>query len=235
MKPFLYPLIFLSIVIISCSSDDSFALEVVPGYTQAIVGQRCVFLVELSESEKGGPVDISASVDGAEVIVEYAPLEGEGVVEVTVIPDSTSLTDTIWGDTVTGWIAGKRGEYRDSTEVMLYVLPGSDGLYEYATQVRDSFIRRLADDYPELGIDNTIEWTPTIVRPRILVVSHYLFFSDEWEMWVDWHNTIHPYDWTRSYLRRRGVEMAPSYAFEIASQTEWGDAYAITPPASVTR
>lgn len=227
--------IFLIGFMILCSKDEPFSLEVVPDYMEAIVGQRCVLLVELSEGKDGSPVDVSASVDGAEVIVEYAPLEDDEVAEVSIIPDSSSLKDTIWGDTITVMIKGERGSNQDSSTVMIYVTPGSDGRYEYACEVRDSFVRRLADSYPELGIDSQTEWTPTIVRPHILVVSHYLFFSDEWEMWVDWHVTIPPYDWTRMYLRRRGEEMAPSYAFEIASRTDWGDAYPITPPDSIVR
>ncbi|MBN2381038.1 hypothetical protein JXM67_14670 [candidate division WOR-3 bacterium] len=237
MKRRIVPLIGLILGIgflFSCTKDEPFSLEVVPSYMEAIVGQRCVLLIRLSESKDGKPVEVSASVDGADVIVEYAPLE-EGVVEVTVIPDSSALKDTVWGDTITGWITGERGNYRDSSEFELYVIPGEDGLLDYASEVRDSFIRRLSDDYPELGIDNQIEWTPTIVLPHYLVVSHYLFFSDEWEMWVDWHNTIYPHDWTRMYLRRRGEDMTPCDAFEISSQTEWGDAYEITPPDSVTR
>lgn len=227
--------IFLIGFMILCSKDEPFSLEVVPDYMEAIVGQRCVLLVELAEEEDGKPVDVSASVDGAEVIVEYAPLEDDEVAEVSIIPDSSSLKDTIWGDTITVMIKGERGSCQDSSIVMIYVIPGEDSRYEYASEVRDSFIRRLADSYPELGIDSQTEWTPTIVLPRILVVSHYLFFSDEWEMWVAWHVTIHPHDWTKIYLRRRGTEIAPSYAFEIASQTEWGEAYPITPPDSVTR
>lgn len=238
MKSSSIPLIGLAlgiVALVSCTEDEAFRLGVVPGYMEAIVGQRCVFLVELSEGKDGSPVEVSASVEDAEAIVEYSPLEGEGVAEVTIIPSASGLKDTIWGDTVTLWIKGERGTYNDSSAVMIYVTPGSDGLLEYASQVRDSFVRRLADSYPELNVDSQTEWTPTIVLPHILVVSHYLFFSNEWEMWVDWHNTIPPYDWTQIYLRRRGQEIGPSYAFEIASQTEWGDAYPITPPDSIIR
>ncbi len=238
MKKSSTPLIGLilgMVTLVFCTKDEAFRLGVVPGYMEAIVGQRCVFLVGLSEGGEGGAVDISASVEDAQVIVEYSPLEGEGVAEVTVIPSASSLKDTIWGDTVTLWVKGERGSFKDSSSVMIYVTPGCDDRYEYASQVRDSFVRRLADSYPELGINSQIEWTSTIVRPHILVVSHYLFFSDEWEMWVDWHNTIPPYDWTNMYLRRRGQEVTPSYAFEIASQTEWGDAYPVTPPDSIIR
>ncbi|MBD3285243.1 hypothetical protein GF359_02450 [candidate division WOR-3 bacterium] len=227
--------VFLVGILISCTSNEPFSLEVVPGYMESITGQRCVFLVELREDDGSGPVDVTSSVDDAEVVVEYSPVKDDGVAEVTVIPSASALADTVWGDTISGWIKAERGEYRDSLPVTIYVIPGEDGRYEYACQVRDSFVRRLNRDYPNLLIDNSIEWTPTIVRPRILVVSHYLFFSEEWEMWVDWHNTIYPHDWTRMYLRRRGEDMIPCDAFEISSQTEWGDAYEIEHPDSIYR
>jgi hypothetical protein len=54
-------------------------------------------------------------------------------------------------------------------------------------------------------------------------------------MWVDWYNTVYSYNWTKMYLRRRSEEMSPSYAFEMASQTDWGDAYQIDSPDSVAR
>jgi len=223
------------ILLVSCSSDKSFILRGVPSYMEAITGQRCLFLVELAEDDGSGAVEISASVEDADVIVEFSPLRGDGVAEVTIIPDSSALQDTLWGDTITGWIKGERGTYRDSFEISIHVIPWEDGLTEYASGVRDSFVRRLTRDYPALFIDNTTEWTPTIVRPRILVVSHYLFLSEEWEMWVGWHVTIYPHDWARVYLRERGEEMTPSEAFEISSQTEWGDVYEITPPDSIYR
>jgi hypothetical protein len=49
------------------------------------------------------------------------------------------------------------------------------------------------------------------------LLSHYLFFSDEWEAHISWHVMIAPYDWSKLDLRHRFDETAPSYAFEISS------------------
>jgi hypothetical protein len=83
--------------------------------------------------------------------------------------------------------------------------------------MRDKFIPWLAAEHPELGITDETEWTPTVVRPHIMVVMYYLFFSEEWEMGVSWHVTIPPHDWSRIYLRHRYTETTPSHGFELSS------------------
>lgn len=49
------------------------------------------------------------------------------------------------------------------------------------------------------------------------MVSHYLFFSEEWELHIEWHIMMPPDDWARIDLRHRFDELEPSYAFEISS------------------
>jgi hypothetical protein len=46
---------------------------------------------------------------------------------------------------------------------------------------------------------------------------HYMFLSEDWEMYVTWHVMISPYDWARIYLRERYNQTTPTYAFEISS------------------
>ena len=87
----------------------------------------------------------------------------------------------------------------------------------YVTEMRDKFIPWLAINHPELSITNETEWIETIVNPRIIVVMHYIFLSEDWEIYVTWHVTIPPHDWTRIYLRHRFTESCPTHAFEIPS------------------
>jgi len=105
----------------------------------------------------------------------------------------------------------------------------------FAAEMRDKFIPWLAANHPEFGITSETKWTGTIVRPNIVVVMYYLFFSEDWEMGVSWHVTIPPHDWTRIYLRHRTTEAHPSYAFELSSWSEQGEPHAIDPPESVWR
>ena len=68
-------------------------------------------------------------------------------------------------------------------------------------------------------------------------MTHYLFFSDEWELGVMWHNTVPPHDWARIYLRRRYTSMRPQFAFEISSMSAQPpkEPHPITPPEQVDR
>jgi hypothetical protein len=173
---------------------------------------------------------ISAQAQGTSVEVEYAPISDSGVAEVTVIPDSTSLADTVL---VT--IIGERKSHRDSLEVWVAVIEGFTVDEESAIEYRDRFVPWLGANHPELGIDSTTSWIGISGRPNILVVSHYLFFSDEWEMGLTWHVMIPPYDWSSIYLRHRGTEFSPSLAFEIPSVDAGDDPISVAPPDSVDR
>jgi hypothetical protein len=96
----------------------------------------------------------------------------------------------------------------------------SDGdLSDLAEEIQETFIPWLTKNRPEFGITEETEWTGTVVKPNILVVMHYLFFSNEWEMGLTWHVTFEPHNWARIYLRRRYIEAAPSQAFQLSSWT----------------
>lgn len=210
------------------TSSPSFSLQVIPENTMdSIAGQRCVFLVAVADegqgSGEGEAVDITATAPGAAVTVDPQAITPGQVAEVTVIPNEAST-----GETLTVNIKGERGGLQTETRTIV-VLVGEDTLEPYAADVRDRFIPWLAANYPEFGITTETEWTGTVVRPRILVVTFYLFFSEDWEMGVSWHVTIPPHDWTRIYLRHRATEVSPSYAFEISSLDAQEDPHAIDP------
>jgi len=115
-------------------------------------------------------------------------------------------------------------------------MAGEDRLGSMAAEIRDKFVPWLAANYLEFAITNETAWTGTIIRPHILGVMYYLFFSEHWEMGVSWHVTIPPHNWARIYLRRLFAEVSPSYAFELSSWSEEeAEIYAIDPPESVWR
>ena len=212
-----------------------FTLTVVPQeMNDAISGQVCMLLVTVANEEgedSDEPVRISATANDAAVTVEpEAILPGE-VCEITVIPAVTfpddwepqpqEADDSPYGDgvEVRVSIVGERDGGEQTADVSINVLPGEDLVEEYATEMRDLFIPWLAEEHPEFGITADTEWTPTIVKPHILVVTHYLFFSEEWEMSVMWHVMIPPYNWAHIYLRPRYTSTVPQYAYEIPSVT----------------
>jgi len=201
----------------------------------AVAEQRCVFLVVIEDEENwlqgskglGEPVDISATSAEkmASVTVYPQSIEAGRIADVTVVPSQASINETLH---IT--ITGARHGLVQTEKVAIKVIPGEDTLGFYAAKTRDKFISWLAENHSELGITNGTKWTGTIVNPRILVVMHYIFFSDEWEIYLTWHVMIPPHDWARMYLRRRFAELRPSYAFEISSVSAQSEPYAIAVP-----
>ena len=185
-------------------------------FKYSIAGQHCVFLVVIADDGQGSelPVSISAEAPGATVVIYHGDLFAGEVAEVVVTPAQASV-----GKTITVTITGNRGGSTDEEVVEFVVAEGEDDRGEYAGELLDKFVSWLAENHPELGITVDIAWNGTTVSPVWLVVSHYLFFSDEWEAHIEWHIMIAPYDWAKIDLRRRFDELAPSYAFEISSLT----------------
>jgi hypothetical protein len=196
-----------------------FSLKVIPTeVTDVGIGQMCVFLVSV---ENGfGNVQLSSTITPAlrflngTPVVEPSEISTGQVAEITVYPFA-------FGN-VTLTVQGERFGYTQTETISFTVLEMvvSDGdLHDIAEEIREKFIPWLTVNHPEFGITEATEWTGTVVKPRILVVMHYLFFSDEWEMGLTWHVTIEPHNWARIYLRRRYIETAPSHAFELSSWT----------------
>jgi len=188
----------------------------------AIAGQRCIFPVAVTDEQGwligkaglGGTVEVSVQVSEGKAAVTAQPRQAAPgqVAEVIVIPTEASA-DEIFTVTITG----KRYGLTRTKTITIKVIPGEDDIGSHAAEMRDLFIPWLATNHPELGITTETEWTGTIVNPQILVVMHYIFYSDDWEMYLTWHVMIPPHDWTRIYLRHRFTELRPSYAFEISS------------------
>jgi hypothetical protein len=186
------------------------------GSLRAIPEQKVVFLVVVEEngdgSGYGDAVEITATASGAALSVNNPTIKPEEVAEVTVIPDQTSINKRL---TIT--INGNRRGLKQTETVDIEILDLQDDLSELATEKRDKFVPWLAANYPELGISDETEWIGTIVNPGILVVMHYMFYSEDWEMYVTWHVMIPPYDWIKIYLRPRFTATQSTMAFEISS------------------
>jgi hypothetical protein len=107
--------------------------------------------------------------------------------------------------------------------------PGEDGLAADARAHLAPFLGWLAKFHPELGIDErtNLEGTP---GSWVLVIDHYQFLSEEWEIGLAWHVMIPPDDWARIYLRRRWSEVRPARAFEFSSVSSGAEPHEIDPP-----
>lgn len=214
--------------------NTAFHINVIPEQLSgdSIAGQHCVFLVVIADDgqENELPVSISAEAAGAVVVINHEDIFPGEVAEVVVTPAQANV-----GKSVTVRITGNRGDSTDEKTVDFAVAEGEDDRAEYASELLDKFVAWLAENHPELGITIDTAWNGTMVSPVWLVVSHYLFFSDEWEAHIYWHVMIPPYDWAKIDLRHRFGELAPSYAFEISSLDAAGDPVAIEVPETVWR
>jgi hypothetical protein len=216
----------LGLALLNCGcpgiQPKTFTLKVAPeAIDDTIPGQNRVLLVTVEEDDPAsdaGPVTVTATADGAATTVEHASISAGTVAEVTVtmLPPASAAGGEGWPCSAT-IRAEREGIMREIEIPITLTSEEADSLGPMAAQMRDRFIRRLAENRLELGIDETTVWKGTIVKPHWLVVSHYLFFSDEWELHVSWHVMIAPYDWARIDLRKRFEETLPSLAYEIPS------------------
>jgi hypothetical protein len=178
-----------------------------------IPNQECLFLVTIEENQTSQglkAVTISATAPDCQVTVFPQTITSGEVAEVTVVPIEADV-----GKNVSVTIQGERDGAKQTKTVTFEVIPEED---------REETLG------PELDITNETTWTGTLVNPRVLVVMHYMFLSEDWEMYVTWHVMIPPYDWARIYLRERYNQTAPTYAFEISSIQEQAQPQAIEVP-----
>lgn len=198
----------------------------------SIAGQKIVYLVTYTDSgeTQGTKVVISATATGAAVEAVNPEIGPGEVAEIIVTPDADSI-----GKAIEIKFTGTRGNVKDEKSLSIEVIEGQDDRATYALELQARFITWLAVEHPELGITPETEWTGTMVSPQWLVVSHYLFFSDEWEMHIEWHIMIAPDDWARIDLRKRFKETKPSLAFEISSVTAKDAPKPITVPDEIWR
>jgi hypothetical protein len=214
--------------------NTTFHVNVMPEQLNgdSIAGQHCVFLVTITYEgqECQLPVRISAKAPGAEVVIYQQDIVEGQVGEVVVIPTQKST-----GKTVEVTISGNQGSLTDKKVVSFDVAEGEDDRQEYAEELLDRFVSWLATNHPELGITDDTTWNGTMVSPVWLVVSHYLFFSEEWEVHISWHIMIPPSDWAKIDLRHRFDELAPSYAFEISSVNATSEPVPTEVPETVWR
>jgi len=196
-----------------------------------IPNQKCLFLVTLEEnqnSQESKAVTISATAPDCQVTVFPQTITSGKVAEVIVVPNEADV-----GKNITVTIQGERDGVKKTKTVMFEVIPEEyreETLGPEAVNIRNNFTQWLSTNHPELNITGETSWTGTVVNPRVLVVMHYMFLSEDWEMYVTWHVMIPPYDWAKIYLRQRYNQTAPTYAFEISSIQEHAQPQAIEVP-----
>lgn len=227
--------IAVSYYLLAGSQAEQFTLTVTPEQIrgESLAGQYLVFLVTVSNTSAqtdASGIKISAVANDSAVLVQPAVISEGEVAEISTVPGINAVGKNV------SLIVTAEGQSAVQIRVVNFsVVQGDDTLNEYAGQLRDRFVQWLEMAHPELGITNQTQWQGTIVSPVWLVVSHYLFFSKDWEMHVYWHVMIPPYDWARIDLRHRFTELTPSLSFEISSLNSSLLPVQIAPPDAVWR
>jgi hypothetical protein len=212
-----------------------FALAVTPPETPpevraAIPGQKVSFLVTIADAATTDPVTITATASKASVLkIEPAALKPGTVGEVWVVPDASTEEATA---SVT--ITATRGSVVRKEVRSIPIFPMADERAADAQPYFELWTSWLATAHPELGITADTEWEPMFVS-TLLVVSHYAYWSEDWELTVLWHNMIPPDDWTEIHLRHRWTDSVPSIAYRIDSVANNTEPHAVTPPDVVVR
>lgn len=203
-----------------------------PEARAVIPGEHTNFLVRIDGVPAGsGPYNISATAVGASVLTIWPSdsLTAGKLAEVwlDINPGSVEAEATV---DITASISGQqRTEHRT-----LKVMPLSDDRLELARPYFDYWTGWLASEHPELGITASTSWEPEYVS-TFLVVSHYAYYSEKWELQVAWHNMIPPSDFTEITLRHREDEVVPVLAWRVESWSGHTDPHPIPPPEVVMR
>ncbi|MBY9003654.1 MAG: hypothetical protein KGD73_06755 [Candidatus Lokiarchaeota archaeon] len=135
----------------------------------------------------------------------------EKVIEVFLYPNSTHLGKKIEvSATISDGI--KLMKEKGLVEVVDWI----GGNVSEVEPMRDVFISYLGVNHSVFGINESTVWTGFANAPMTLVVEHYLFISENWELELARHVMIPPYDWIQVYARQRS-ELSPIWAGKINS------------------
>ena len=105
----------------------------------------------------------------------------------------------------------------------------------YAETLLEPFISYLSQEKLDFQINETTTWEGICSGIEILIVQHYLFKSEFWEIEVSWHVMIAPHDWVKIYLRRRS-DFSPIWSGTIESWSSGNHTILETvPPETIYR
>lgn len=224
-------IVFVSVLGIALMSmnSDPLTIEFVPDHANTIPDDMGWFLVKINTDVELSEYDIEISTN-ATIRTEYVYWAQTQLIEVFVYPTSSNLNQCIEVK-----LTFTSGLTVTTDSAFLYIWNWISDKEEYAIEMRDVFVDYLALNYPEFGINETTEWTPIYNTAGILIVTHYLFMSEQWEMEVAWHVMTPPSDWVHVYLRQR-CDLTPSWGGEIVSWSSDNDAInEVDPPIEIYR
>ena len=146
--------------------------------------------------------NVSLSVDAPEEL--HASLFSEvvntscPVTDVTIHPDNTTM-DGEYMITV----EADHGQDSQQVSLMVNISEWGTGSTEYPLSKLEEFLPWLEQNHPEVGNLSAENWWIYRTYTHIWIVTHWTFLSDNWEVRLQIHETIPPYNWTKLWIRPR--------------------------------
>ena len=227
---------------LACSGSDddaapapAWALVRSPEFVNRVIpGERPLAIVSV-DGDGTERIDLTGTVSmaGASVTLRPPAITPGEASEVWVSLPATG-TETPFEVVVTGT---RSGDERTVT-IGATAVPGVDDVAGTAEEIVTVFLDELGGSVPGLPTD-VADLTGGTPVAGLLVVTHYAWFTDGFEIGLAWHVMIAPDDWSELTVRPRD-EVRPTQAFRLDSWSTAlaGGEYAITeiePPIEVTR
>jgi hypothetical protein len=203
-----------------------------PNYIKSFPNHTAWLLVEVLSGETDFSDNYSLTIEGNESInIEYKVWDNQDylkVIELFVKPNYTHLNHVI----------EIKLEFIDvninlESFAIIEVIDWASKNITEVVGMRDTFVSYLSSNKSSFGINESITWESIDNAPQILIVEHYLFKSEFWELALSRHVTIAPHDWVKVYIRPRN-QVTPIWSGIIGS---WSDSnHSITelePPSSL--
>ena len=216
-------------VVVFIRNQNTVSVNFIPKNINTLPGGTAWFLAKVESGQQitESIVDIQTNVS---VDFDYVFWPQTSLLEIFLYPSAEHVRSVIEVD-----LTISRGASIARDSAYLHVLNWTAGNESEVLDKLDVFVDYLSVNRQEFGINESTQWTPICNDAGILIVGHYLFKSDDWELELDWHVMIQPYDWGRVYLRHR-ADVAPCWAGEIASWSlNASSVVEIEPPQQIYR
>lgn len=199
------------------SSGSDFELEAKYSYVRSSPGGGGLFIVRLNPGI-GVSGDVHLSLEADPILnasLDKPALNSESrIAEITIRPSEHVETKTYRINVVACCPhESDQASAKPAQTLCLEVeiIPWCSPDPTLAEIKRDELVRWVQQTHPEFGDFFYQKWYPYITYPGILVVEHWTFLSEQWEMRICFHAMIPPYDWSKILLRERG-EWYPVFA-----------------------
>jgi hypothetical protein len=195
------------------SSKGEFSIEAKYDYIRSVMGGGGHFIIRLTPTI-GFEGEVNLHLNADECLhgrLDKSVLTCDAsVAEIIINPDSSSKFGI--------YQIGIRAVSEDIFETLtldVEIMQWYNCYPEHALQYLNNFDEWLMKHHAEYSGLSGQDWYCYNTYPQILVVSHWTMLSDDYEVRICHHNTIHPNNWTKFRLRRRG-----EFKAELAAMRE---------------